>query len=61
MKVALTFPTISGLNDFRFQVDSSNYTVDNVSLMIMGDFTEKEVALAFNVYNAKVMEISNTY
>lgn len=55
-KVSLLFPTISELIEFESLCQVEGVYVDKQQLTISGLMTDRDIELAFNAYQAKIVE-----
>lgn len=53
--VILLFPTIAELLDFELHIELKGYEVDRNALLVVGTFSEREIELAINAYQAKLV------
>ena len=57
--VALIFLSTIDLGNFELLIESHPYTVINNGLTIIGSFTDREIELAMNAYNARVVDVNS--
>ena len=57
--VALIFLSTFDLGNFELLIESHHYAVINNGLTIIGSFTDREIELAINAYNARVVKVNS--
>ncbi len=60
-KVTLLFPTIKELIEFQAISELDGLYVDKEGLTISGLMTDREIELAFNAYEAKIVEANDDF